>query len=284
MMVPEMNDHHSAGRLIAALDNLKRSVPEAQSELSLIELIAMSNGLTMDDPAVLGIAQALLDLPRVVAKDIARIDAPQARVAETGLKILVDTLSPTSLNRPWCDLSRELELNTAQALAISDLLLSRRSSEKPLDRRELSQLADNARQLLMEVRTSDLIPDDVKRFVESALVSLLSAIDEYWLRGAAVVETAIDAVLGRALREGQFMKKDGVSRGVLRRLGELVTGVAMVVALANDIDTLPKTVRDVVDGVAYITHDHSNPGGNPDADKKLVEQKQKQKQGESEGH
>jgi len=58
--------------------------------------------------------------------------------------------------------------------------------------------------------------------------------------------------VGRAIREKAFEHKDKPTQTVLRRLGTILTRVAIVVAVANDVHSLPETVKDVVHGVVEI--------------------------------
>lgn len=252
-------NYHSARRLLRAISSLQDEATAGNVANSpLIELIASANGMDMQNPAVLGLAEAILELPRRVAREIAEIEDNQAKYAAPGIRELLHTLSPANLQKPWSELYRDIEDKGISALTICSLLLDARGGERELDSTELSKISEDARQLLEEVRLNESIPRDVLEFVESSLVSLLQAIDEYWLKGSAVVERAVDSAIGRAVREQQFVNKGAAPQSIKRRLGSILSRVAIVVALANNVHTLPTTVHDVVHGVIQVTHpDHA---------------------------
>jgi hypothetical protein len=192
-----------------------------------------------------------MELPHRVASDLRRLDSDEARYAERGVRAMVDTLKPPNLFLPWAELHREIDVNGMPGLTICSMLLDALDGEKELDEGELERVAVDARKLLEEVRLADSIPADVLEFIESALVALLKAIDEYWLKGSAAVEQAVDNTIGRAVREHRFEKADGSVRSVLKRLGIILSRLAIVVAVANDLDSLPATVHDVVHEVVH---------------------------------
>lgn len=251
-----MAPNHSVRRLLNVISTLQETAEErGATSASLIEVIALTNGLDMGDPTVLGRTAAIFELPRRVVRDMNAVDAEQYRHAGRGLKTLTELLSPKNMHRMWSGLYNEIDEKGLPALAICSLILDTRPTENALDRAELGTIADEARQLLADIRSSSNLAPDVAAFVESALVDLLTAIDEYWLKGAAVVEDAVDRAVGRAIREKHFEHKDKSTQGVMKRLGTILTRVAVVVAVANDMHSLPETVRDVVHGVVEIVTD-----------------------------
>lgn len=248
----ESEGYHATARLLRVISSLRDSAMAGNEGKSLLELIAISNGLSLRNPSVLGMAQAILELPRKIARQIEELDSAETQYAKPGVNILVETLSPANLGKTWSAISRDIELVGMPSLANCQGLFSGRQSEHLLDRGELTKLADEANRLLVEVRMNDLLPAATKDFVVSALVHLLTAIEQYWIKGVGSIERSIDATVGRAIREGHFVNPDKESRGVLRKLGETLVKIAFVVALANDVDTLPKTVQDVVHGIEHV--------------------------------
>lgn len=251
--------YHSVRRLLRAVTTLQDTAEARDAAgLSLIELVALSNGMDMNNPAVLGALEAVMDLAHRVAQDVAEVDHAQLQYAEPGIRTLQQALSPVNLQKPWSELYAEIVAKGMPALAICSLVLDTRGGEKALDSAELERIAEQARQLLADIRLDDSLPGDVRKFVESSLLALLLAIDEYRIKGSVVVENAIDATIGRAVRERRFAHRDASSRSVMRRLGTILTRVAFTVALANDLDSLPETVHDVVHGlVQVVSHDQA---------------------------
>lgn len=251
-MTDKSEGYHATARLLGVISSLRDSAIAGNEDKSLLELIAISNGLSLRNPAVLGVAQAISELPRKIVRQIERLDTAETQYAAPGVNILVEALSPANLGKTWNVISRDIELVGMPSLANCQAIFSGRESERLLDRGELTRLADEANRLLIDVRMNDSLPDATRDFVESALVHLLTAIEQYWVKGVSSIERSIDATVGRAIREGHFVNPDKESRGVLRKLGETLVKIAFVVALANDVDTLPKTVQDVVHGIEHV--------------------------------
>jgi hypothetical protein len=255
-MIEKADGYHSAGRLLRVVSALRDSAMAGNESKSLLELIALANGLSLNNPNVLGLAQAVSELPRKVDREVGRLDESKKQYVAPGVKILVETLSPANLGKPWSAVSRDLEVAGVPALAHYQSFFSGLEPENLVDRGELTRLADEATLLLVDVRMNDSLPLATREFVESSLVHLLAAIEQYWVKGAGTIERSLDATVGRAVREGHFVNPGKASRSVLGRLGGVLIKVALVVGLANDMDTLPKTVQDVVHGIEHVVEEN----------------------------
>ncbi|HKN97213.1 MAG TPA: hypothetical protein VJX10_08865 [Pseudonocardiaceae bacterium] len=263
-MPPAQRPYHSARRLVGAIERL-RAEAASRPTAPLLELVAAAGGMEPRNPAVLGLAEALVALPTRLAADVADLDSDQVAYARPGLRSLTETLTVANLQTPWADLSARIGDNEMSALAICSLVLDAHAAERQLDTTTLARIADDCRNLLAEIRLADNLPADVLEYVESALVALMRAIDEYWLKGAGLVAQAVDTAVGRAVREHHFDTDDKNSKPVLKRLGIILARVALVIALANDLHSLPNTVHDVVHGIVDVTHEITEPpGSGPD--------------------
>lgn len=256
--------YHSARQLVGAIERL-RAEATSRPTAPLLELIAAAGGMEPHNPSVLGLAEALVTLPLRLATDIADIESDQVAYAQPGLRSLTDTLTVANLQTSWTDLSGRIGDNEMSALAICSLVLDAHATEHQLDTAELARIAGDCRNLLGEIRVADNLPCDVLEYVESALVALMRAIDEYWLKGAGVVAQAVDAAVGRAVREHRFETDDKNSKPVLKRIGIILARVALVIAMANDLHSLPNTVHDVVHRIVDVTHEITEaPGSGAD--------------------
>jgi hypothetical protein len=252
--MPAQPLYHSARRLVGAIERLRAEAPD-RPEAPLLDLLAVAGGMEPHNPAVLGLAEALVELPLRLARDVADVESDHVAYAQPGLRSLIETLSVANLRTPWADLSARIGDNEMSALAICSLVLDAHAAERRLDTVDLAQVADDCRGLLAEIRLADTLPADVLEYVESALVALMRAIDEYWLKGAGAVAQAVDSAVGRAVREHHFDKDDANSKPVLKRFGLILARVALVIAMANDVHSLPTTVHDVVHGIVQVTHE-----------------------------
>lgn len=257
--MPAQPLYHSARRLVGAIERLRAEAP-ARPDVPFLNLIAVAGGMESHSPAVLGLAEALVELPLRLARDVADVESDQVAYAQPGLRSLIETLSVANLRTPWAELAGRIGDNEMSALAICSLVLDAHAAERRLDTVELAQVADDCRNLLAEIRLADNLPADVLHYVESALVALMRSIDEYWLKGADAVAQAVDSAVGRAVREHHFESDDVNSKPVLKRFGLILARVALVIAMVNDLHSLPNTVHDVVHGIVQVTHEITEAG------------------------
>lgn len=249
-MESHSDPYHSARRLLRVIDTLGAEAANSPRDLSFLDVVAASAGLDKRSPAVLGQLQAVIELPRRVLKDLDSLpEQRDTNAARPGMSTLVNALSLNNIQKSWVEIDEEIGATGKAALTMSSLLLDRgQSEERALDEDELNRIAGEIRNFLEEVRLSTSIPQDLKIYIERALVDILHAVDDYWLKGPEALESSVDSALGRAARERRFEDRSPL----LKRLGNIFTQVALVVSVANNVTSLPETADNIVHGILEI--------------------------------
>lgn len=104
------------------------------------------------------------------------------------------------------NLQKTISRDVITSLEYCDHELHRHSTESPIDHEELNKFAAEIKTLIDEVYESEL-PDYLKNYLLDKLDLLLRAIEMYMFTGIHSLETAIESVVGSAVRNPNQQKE-----------------------------------------------------------------------------
>jgi len=218
--------HNSAGRLLAILELANISGPRAKN----IHVWSKVSGLSVDQRVqIYGFLVKLSELLDDTETRILAMDLPSARTnyVQNTFAALKDVLLSCNLNGYWGSSKKRIDQAT---LAFLEFCAFSLGEDGTISEDELAEIYTSIGDVFKQVSDSNL-NKDLKALLLRLLVSIKSAIDDYWIGGVDGIRHSCSAIIVEIKRHQDLLKSHS-TQPWMKKLFNMVVKLDGIVAKA----------------------------------------------------
>ncbi|WP_372599337.1 hypothetical protein [Amphritea sp.] len=141
-----------------------------------------------------------------------------------------------NLNGQWKGFREQINSHVINYLSMTSDLLSHKYPQPILEEGSLNSILKNSRELIDEVRQSDL-PENIKEFMIKQLHRICLAVEEHSISGSESVSSAVESAFGYGVLHAEAVEA-AKSNLVAKKFWQNMANIALVVSISTGVQQL----------------------------------------------
>lgn len=233
-----MNYDNPATRLLTILEKGRQEAGSTNCRQVWQKLLGVAKN---DSSLLMSRLGKTMELPDQIVKALREEFPNQAELETHWTEQVNAAFMVQNLHGAWDSFMNNIDANSMVMLRFASHLLQGRSNLKALSTEELQNMQATIEGLLSEIRASEALDVDLKKYLIRSLQRILLAISEYALTGALPVLDAIDSTFGHAAVDVQyrnFLTDSELGKRLLDSLSAMANSVTVAVGLPQLTQTI----------------------------------------------
>lgn len=221
-----MNSDNPAARLLAILEGGFKYTDNAGCRAVWNDLLNVEAG---NDAVLMGRIGKVMSLSSEIKESLNNSGVTKVERYLHWVKPLENAFNSNNLNGPWAPFKTHIDAHVINYLSMTSEILSLKAPEPVMSEGSLNSVLTNARELLDEVRESDM-PEKVKAFIIKQLHKVCLAVEEYSINGAASISDAVDAAFGHGVLNGEVVDI-AKNNSLVKKFWQYMANTALIVSI-----------------------------------------------------
>ncbi|MCH8543718.1 MAG: hypothetical protein LAT61_09120 [Alcanivorax sp.] len=153
------------------------------------------------------------------------------------------------LNGPWKAFKDHIDDHVINYLSMTSDLLSHKSPEPVLSRSSLDSILSNARDLIDEVKLSE-IPIAIKEFMLKQLRKICLAVEEYEINGAESISSVVESAFGYGVLHGESVEL-AKTDGMTKKFWQNMANIALIVSISTGVQQLAAPIVNLLPEIDF---------------------------------
>jgi hypothetical protein len=242
-----------AARLLRILENGKKN---SSSQNNRVAWCALLNVKIEDKALLMGRLGKVMSLSADIIERLNSIDGLNVDRHIHWARPLDNAFSKNNLNASWHEFITYIDVHVINYLSATADLLSHKMVEPTIDKIELEQILQNSKDLIVEIKKSD-IPQDIKSNMLKYLYKVCLAIEEYQITGASNISIVTEIAFGHGV-----LYSDSIdiakSNNTAKKFWQFMGKLALIVSVSAGVQQLSPTVLKMLPNIDFETYPESN--------------------------
>lgn len=165
------------------------------------------------------------------------------------VKPIENAFIKNDLNGQWGGFRGQINDHVINYLSMTSDLLSHKRSEPVLPKSSLDSILSSARELIDEVRDSD-IPAQVKEFMIKQLYRVCLAVEEYSISGSESVSSAVESAFGYGVLHAEAVEL-AKTNSTARKFWQSMANIALIVSISTGVQQLAPPIMKLLPEINF---------------------------------
>ena len=247
-----MTINNPAARLLNILEQGKAINPETNCRKAWCQLLSVD---VSDKAVLMGRLGKVMSLSTEILSRLHNIDGLKVERYIHWQTPLDNAFSQNNLQGKWNGFSQFIDAHVINYLSMTSDLLSLRSPDPTIPAPSLESILSNARDLIEEVKVSDL-PPKIKDFMIKQLYKVCMAVEEYEINGAEAVSSAVESAFGYGLLHGDAVEL-ARTNSTSKKFWQQMANIALVVSISTGVQQLAAPIVKLLPEIDFSAQEQS---------------------------
>lgn len=259
-----MNSYNPAARLLMILEKGLKLQDEMKCRKAWCNLLDVKDG---ENAILMGRIGKVMSLTTDILESLNNIDGIKVDRYLHWVTPVEQAFIQNNLNGPWKAFKGQINDHVINYLSMTSDLLSHKCPEPILSVSSLSSILSNARDLIDEVRASEL-PEEIKDFMVKHLYKICLAVEEHSICGAESVSNAVESAFGYGVLHGESVEL-AKTNSTVKKFWQQMANVALIISISTGVQQLAPPIMKLLPDISFEKFNQEN--SKKDAQEELEE-------------
>lgn len=238
--------NNPAARLLSILEKGLEHKNEAGCRAVWCQLLNVENG---DQATLMGRIGKVMSLTTDIMESLNTIGGVKVERYLHWVNPIENAFIKNDLNGHWGGFRSQINVHVINYLSMTSDLLSHQRPERILDKPSLESILENARELIDEVRLSD-IPEQVKSFMIKLLHKVCMAVEEHSINGSEVISSAVESAFGYGVLHAEVVELAKTNK-TAKKFWQGMANIALIVSISTGVQQLAPPVMKLLPEIHF---------------------------------
>jgi len=241
-----MSLDNPAARLLAILENGLKLQDEMNCRIAWCKLLSVEAG---KNAILMGRIGKVMSLSTDILESLNNIGGVKVDRYLHWVNPVEQAFIKNNLNGQWSAFKGQINEHVINYLSMTSDLLSHKCAEPVLSESSLSSILKNARNLIDEVRNSDL-PSEIKNFMVKHLHKVCLAVEEHSICGTESVSSAVESAFGFGVLHGESVEL-AKTNSTAQKFWQQMANVALIISISTGVQQLAPPIMELLPEISF---------------------------------